>query len=132
MKYEVSQDAYVAFLNSLTYDQQATRFANSPNSVAGTFAMAGLTNPQNCRNGIRIQTPGQVNNVPAVVGCDLDLDGVPNEADDGQNIPCNWLSWSDLTAFLCWAALRPMTEFEFEKVCRGTASPFDKRICMGN
>lgn len=122
MKYEISQEAYAAFLNTLTYDQQITRFTNSPNSSAGTFAIANLPNPQNCRNGIRIITPGQVSNVPAVVGCDLNLNGTPNETDDGQNIACNWLSWGDLIAFLDWAALRPMTEFEFEKACRGTAS----------
>ncbi len=32
----------------------------------------------------------------------------------------NNLSWADLAAYLDWAALRPMTELEFEKVCRGT------------
>ncbi len=31
----------------------------------------------------------------------------------------NYLSWQDLLAYLDWAALRPMTEFEFEKACRG-------------
>lgn len=36
------------------------------------------------------------------------------------NVACNFLSWADLTAYLDWAALRPMTELEFEKVCRGT------------
>lgn len=122
MKYEISQEAYASFLNTLTYDQQVTRFSNAPNSSAGTFAVSTLANPQNCRNGIRIKTPGQVNNIPAVVGCDLDLNGTFGEADDGQNIACNWLSWPDLIAFLDWACLRPMTEFEFEKVCRGTAS----------
>ena len=32
---------------------------------------------------------------------------------------CNWLSWNNLTAYLDWACLRPMTEFEFEKTSRG-------------
>lgn len=32
---------------------------------------------------------------------------------------CNHLSFQDLTAYLDWSALSPMTEFEFEKVCRG-------------
>jgi len=123
MKYEVSQEAYATFLNCLTYDQQLTRFSNAPNSAPGTFAVATLPNPQNCRNGIRIKTAGQVSNVPAVVGCDLNLNGTFDEADDGQNIACNWLSWPDLMAFLDWACIRPMTEFEFEKVCRGTATP---------
>ena len=129
MKYEISQVVYAAFLNTLTYTQQATRFANLPNSAAGTFALA--LSPNICRNGIRIQTPGVATTVPAVVGCDLDLDGIPNEADDGTNIACNWLSWSDMTAFLCWAALRPMTEFEYEKVCRGTAATLTNEYVWG-
>jgi formylglycine-generating enzyme required for sulfatase activity len=32
---------------------------------------------------------------------------------------CNWLSWADGAAFADWAGLRPMTELEFEKACRG-------------
>ncbi|RPH32288.1 MAG: hypothetical protein EHM93_09930 [Bacteroidales bacterium] len=131
MKYEISQEAYAAFLNTLTYDQQQTRFTNAPNSSTGTFAIAGLPNPQNCRNGIRIKTPGQVSNVPAVVGCDLNLNGVFDEPDDGQNIACNWLSWADLMAFLDWAALRPMTEFEYEKVSRGLAIPIANEYVWG-
>jgi formylglycine-generating enzyme required for sulfatase activity len=31
----------------------------------------------------------------------------------------SYLSWMDLAAFLDWAALRPMTELEFEKMSRG-------------
>ncbi|MDP4208644.1 MAG: SUMF1/EgtB/PvdO family nonheme iron enzyme [Bacteroidota bacterium] len=131
MKYEISQEAYAAFLNTLTYDQQLTRFSNAPNSATGTFVMAGLPNPQNCRNGLRIKTSGQVSNIPAIVGCDLNLNGTFDEADDGQNVACNWLSWSDLMAFLDWAALRPMTEFEFEKACRGSASPVAGEYAWG-
>ncbi len=32
---------------------------------------------------------------------------------------CNFLSFQDLAALLDWSALSPMTEFEFEKACRG-------------
>ena len=32
---------------------------------------------------------------------------------------CNWINWEDGIAFADWAALRPMTELEFEKICRG-------------
>lgn len=31
----------------------------------------------------------------------------------------NYLGWADLAAYLDWAALRPMTEMEYEKACRG-------------
>lgn len=30
-----------------------------------------------------------------------------------------YLSWADLTAYLDWATLRPMTELQYEKACRG-------------
>ncbi|PCI92650.1 MAG: hypothetical protein COB15_17400 [Flavobacteriales bacterium] len=38
----------------------------------------------------------------------------PNRAQD--------MSWYELCAYLDWAALRPMTETEFEKICRGENS----------
>jgi formylglycine-generating enzyme required for sulfatase activity len=122
MKYEISQQQYVDFLNTLTYTQQAARTAASspPNSAASTGALiSGNLN----RNGIDIQTPGTASTVPAVYACNLDDDGIYNEADDGQHIACNYLSWDDLTAYLDWAGLRPMTELEFEKSCRGNLSP---------
>ncbi|MFH0889258.1 MAG: formylglycine-generating enzyme family protein [Planctomycetota bacterium] len=37
------------------------------------------------------------------------------------NRGCNFLSWDDTVAYLSWAALRPMTEMEFEKAARGTS-----------
>lgn len=116
MKYEISQEQYVEFLNSLTYDQQKARTVNDPISAAGTYAMfAGYY----YRNGIRISTPGNNNAIPAVYVCDATA-GVENNINDGQNIAMNDLSWADLTAYLDWAALRPMTEMEYEKICRGT------------
>ncbi len=42
--------------------------------------------------------------------------GVPDRA-------CNYLSWADGAAYCDWAGLRPMTELEFEKACRGTVTP---------
>ena len=115
MKYEISQEQYVEFLNSLTYDQQKARTVSDPISAAGTYAMfAGYY----YRNGIRISTPGNNNAIPAVYACDA-TSGVENNINDGQNIAMNNLSWADLTAYLDWAALRPMTEMEYEKICRG-------------
>jgi len=119
MKYEISQEQYVSFLNSLTFTQQLSRTVN-PASAIGTIAFANAANPS--RNRIKIRTRGVSAITPAVYGCDLNNNGVFNESDDGQNIACNWLSWADLMAYLDWAALRPMTEFEYEKICRG-ASP---------
>jgi len=35
---------------------------------------------------------------------------------------CNFLSWRDGLAYADWAGLRPMTELEYEKICRGPES----------
>jgi formylglycine-generating enzyme required for sulfatase activity len=37
-------------------------------------------------------------------------------------VACNFLSWRDGSAYADWAGLRPMTELEFEKACRGPAA----------
>ena len=39
------------------------------------------------------------------------------------NRPMNFATWDDQLAFADWAALRPMTELEFEKAARGPARP---------
>ena len=36
---------------------------------------------------------------------------------------CNYLSWLDGFAYAVWAGLRPMTELEYEKACRGPRQP---------
>lgn len=38
------------------------------------------------------------------------------------NRACNYLNWADGLAYADWAGLRPMTELEFEKICRGSKS----------
>ncbi|HEY0029755.1 MAG TPA: SUMF1/EgtB/PvdO family nonheme iron enzyme [Bacteroidia bacterium] len=115
MKYEITQEQYVEFLNALTYDQQKSRTLNDPISAAGTYALAaGFA----YRNGIRISVPGNNSALPAVYACDA-TSGVENNANDGQNIACNNINWGDVAAYLDWSALRPMTDMEFEKICRG-------------
>ena len=116
MKYEISQLQYVEFLNSLTFPQQQSRVTSDPTSAAGTYVVYG---GYAYRNGIVIETPGNNAAIPAVFGCDATT-GVVNNINDGQSIAMSNLSWADLAAYLDWAALRPMTELEFEKVCRGT------------
>jgi hypothetical protein len=73
------------------------------------------------RCGLSIVTPGSNGAIPAVFGSDA-TPGTPNSVNDGQNIAMNMIGVFDVTAYLDWAALRPMTEMEFEKVCRGPQS----------
>lgn len=114
MKYETTQQQYVDFLNTLQYHQQETRTGVAPNSIAGTLVLGS----RSFWSSIVIQTPGSNSAIPATYACDL-VAGSYNDIDDGQNKACNYMMWGDLAAYLDWAALRPMTEMEFEKVCRG-------------
>ena len=127
MKHEISQAAYRDFLNTLTYTQQTTRTVVLPNSAAGTFVLGNTSR----RNGMKIATPGVSTATPAVYGCDLNNNLTYNEATDGEWIACGYLTYMDLAAFLDWAALRPMTELEFEKACRGPLTPVNGENATG-
>lgn len=43
----------------------------------------------------------------------------------------NFLSWEDVIAYLDWAALRPLTELEYEKACRGPLAPVPNEFAWG-
>jgi formylglycine-generating enzyme required for sulfatase activity len=123
MKYELSQYMYKEFLNKLTQIQQnarasaitADRFmANTDTSIVPQY-----------RNGIKVMSdPGGT--LPRVYGNDLNNNGTEGEADDGQHIACN-----DLMAFAVWSGLRPFTELEYEKACRGTLNPTADECAWG-
>ncbi|MBO6524012.1 MAG: SUMF1/EgtB/PvdO family nonheme iron enzyme [Balneolaceae bacterium] len=48
------------------------------------------------------------------------------------NKPAILLSWKDMMGFADWAALRPMTEFEFTKAARGNRKPISGELPWGN
>jgi formylglycine-generating enzyme required for sulfatase activity len=128
MKYEISQGGYRDFLNTLTYTQQTSRAA-SVTGGAGTAALSSNTN----RNGLDIQTPGNATTLlPAVYACNLDGDGNYNETVDGEWIACNYISWMDGCAYVDWAGLRPMTELEYEKACRGDQAAVSGEYAWGS
>lgn len=130
MKYELSVEQYADFLNSLTFDQQKNRVETDPIAAAGSYAMyAGSTLQHRC--GLAIVTPGSNGAIPAVFGSDA-TPGTPNSANDGQNVAMNYLTCHDVSAYLDWAALRPMTELEFEKVCRGPENRISGEFAWGS
>ena len=84
MKYEVTQQQYVDFLNTLTQTQADAH----KNTYAGyRYAITG-----------------------SVVG---------NYATTLPNVACSRINPADGAAYADWSGLRPMTELEFEKACRG-------------
>ena len=97
MKYEISQQEYVDFLNTVTATQATARYPNYNGSSRYAITVSG---------GVYQTT-------------------LPNVA-------CNYLSWADLAAYLDWSSLRPMTELEFEKSCRGTAAAVPKEQAWGS
>jgi formylglycine-generating enzyme required for sulfatase activity len=98
MKYEITQQQWIDFFNTLSVAQKANR-----DLTAGSFNIGGKNSDAIInRNNIR-WTSG---------------DAILNSGTHG-GVGCSFLSWMDGAAFYDWAALRPMSELEFEKACRG-------------
>jgi len=114
MKHNITQQAYVDFLNTLTYEQQDARIDGTPGDAAGT-----LTNDER-RHKIKIAVQGSSGNAPAVYET------------ENPYLPVNFISPDDLHSYLDWAALRPFTELEYEKAARGPASPIPNEFAWGN
>jgi formylglycine-generating enzyme required for sulfatase activity len=106
MKYEVTQQQWVDFFNVLDNNQKINRDitdAIGKNSDAIIFR----------------------NNISWTSG-DATLNGGTH-----GDIACNFISWIDGAAFADWASLRPMTELEYEKACRGTLNPVTNEYAWG-
>lgn len=133
MKYEISQEQYVDFLNTLTRVQQASRISTpimGQTSINNTFVMSNTTEMK-YRNAIRCNAEVDAE-LPLVFFCDYNQNGEPNEDCDGQNIACNYLKFQDGLHYAAWAGLRPMTELEFEKACRGPLTPISGEYAWGD
>ncbi len=126
MKYEITQQQYADFLNTLTYQQQAERTINAPSNPVGTPAFRFEN-----RNSIVIKQSGWQSQTPAQYACNANANDVFNELDDGGYRACNFLNRADILAYLDWAGLRPMTELEYEKACRGPLESQAKEFVWG-
>ena len=117
MKYEITQGQYADFLNALTRDQQAARCTATTLNYYMS-ATAGGSAGISYRNTVRLTAdPGGL---------------APREYTTAtRDRACNWLSWADGAAFAAWSGLRPMTELEFEKACRGPLAPVANEYASG-
>jgi len=102
MKYETSQGQYAAFLNQLTATQAAKRYPFP--TIPVKFSGNGVHTVRKTAAGYAASEPERA---------------------------CNWVSWDDCTAYLDWAALRPMSELEYEKACRGPLKPAKDEYAWG-
>ena len=123
MKMEISQRQYCDFLNTLTATQQDNRHDSALHF-------------NSYRNFIK-KTSGS----PAFFGCDANNNAgaatsanaaLLNETNDGEWVACVYISWMDGAAFADWAALRPFTELEFEKACRGPLAAVSNEYAWGD
>ncbi len=114
MKHSITQQAYVDFLNTLDYAQQDARAEISPDAVAGTYTHGDY------RNKIKINTSGSSGVSPAIFET------------EHPYVANNYISKQDLLSYLDWAALRPMTELEYEKAARGPSNPVANEYAWGN
>ncbi len=127
MKHEISQAAYADFLNFLPAAAQARHVEVPLNAAVGTPVFAqGKT----FRNGLVIERPAEGGR-PARFGHDFSSATGLNDSDDARDRAMNFLHWEDLTAFLDWAGLRPMTELEYEKAARGPLLPVAGEFAWG-
>lgn len=118
MKYELTQEQYVKFINRLTKGQQESLLGNLSALTEGAYIFGSTHTKADTRNGI-ILTKKSVNGVPYEFGNNLDASNpeVDDKA-DGQTVACNFMSITDMLAYADWTGLRPLTEFEYEKIAR--------------
>ena len=107
MKYEITQGEYLQFLNknSVTVKNAYTYFPGAEGSPTVADNAPG-------RHAIVLREGTGSSDNPAEF-----ILTTPAAA----FLPMNYLNTRDIMGFLIWAGLRPMTELEFEKICRGFA-----------
>lgn len=120
MKYELTQEQYVNFLNKLSYSGQYTRTIGGTldGLNPGDYVFGEKIHTSFRRNGIILVKRGEESGTPAIFGCNLRTADLTNGLEDGQTIACNYLSVADMLAYADWSGLRPLSELEYEKMCR--------------
>jgi formylglycine-generating enzyme required for sulfatase activity len=131
MKYEVSQGQYRDFLNMLTRAQQNTRTGSQTASNYTMSNAATVTYRDFIRN------PASIPSGAITFGCDYAANaatgnGTFDSSGDGEWNAMTYLSWMDQAAYADWAALRPFTELEYEKACRGPTAAVNQEYAWGS
>lgn len=102
MKYEITESQWIDFVSTLTYSMASVRdVTNSTHKQVDTVVK---------RNTLCMDIGGS--------SCTGSYGGVEHSSDRPDRA-MSYLSWMDLSAWLDWAGLRPMTELEYEKIARG-------------
>jgi len=109
MKYELSEDQWCSFLNTITSAAAPLHYSK--------MNWEAPANP----------FPYWYRNRTAAFGT------YPNIfTTDRPNRAQNFLYYLNVLGYLDWACLRPMTELDYEKICRGQNSPVDQEYAWGS
>ncbi len=121
MKYELTSQQFVDFLNTLDRKQQQS-MVESDISADGIKNYYVKTNSEeeHLRNAIVTAKRGNGTTEPVKF-----YTYAPARA-------VNFMSWSNIAAIGDWAGLRPITELEYEKACRGPKDPVVDEGAWGN
>jgi len=140
MRHEITQQQYVDFLNTLSYAEQCQRSGRQVDAPPGTLGVRPTHEMGVGRNGIKIAASGVAGGSEQVViqrgafvaSGSIIKPGKPAAyAADAPHVACNFISHVDGSAYASWAGLRPMTELEFEKACRGPLKPVPNEYAWG-
>lgn len=106
MKYELSRANYLTFLNTIT-------------GLQAYQVMIGQTSFNGANGAISGSHPNYYNAQPWRA----------MHYNTGDNV--SYSGWAPFAAWADWACLRPMTELEYEKACRGPLPPVDRDYPWG-
>ena len=128
MKYEITQGQYVDFLNTLPVVQARNRQHSGDYPFRYSIIDVGVGRVYPPYSQVVADT---LPDAPAVAD-DPNAEACGKYVTHLPYVACNWFTWFDLLAYLDWAGLRPMTELEYEKACRGPLKPVAGEYAWGN
>ncbi len=113
MKYELTEGQWVDFFNTLTPAQKSTRDITSNDATQGG---------KNSDSTVKRNT----------ISWDSSATTTASASTSRPDRAVSYIGWPDACAYADWAALRPFTELEFEKACRGEdQSVVSSEYCWG-
>ena len=121
MRHEITQEQWRAFFNTLptTGDSRGYRdLTSASNGGKGTDNLLYRNNLSwDATYSTNVATLPDRNSPNGETYC---------------TVAMNYLNWEDLSAYLDWSGLRPMSELEFEKAARGPSAPVSGEYAWGS